>query len=184
MSPESNGFELEMEYVPIDNLYLRGTYNHIRADFQGYDVPNLEIPGTEQDLSSALSNRAPTDSWYLSTLYSINFASGVVSFNAVYRFVDDYQTNPLIPIARVNNYSTWDLSVDYRWKEWTFRLFSQNVNDKRYLQNVVNLNDGDIVALNPAASQRSGLVTYSEYNQPRYTGFEIIYKPDLARLFH
>ncbi len=179
---ESNGFELEVEYVPLDNLFLRGSYNFIDADYRKYEIADLANPGATVDISdTATSNWAPTDLWYLSGIYSINLGPGVVNFSAEYKYSTDYQTNPLIPVSKVNNNTSWNLAVDYRWQDWTFRVFSQNFNDKRYLQNVVNLNDGDVVPLNPAATGGTGLVTYSEYNQPTYAGFEVIFQPDLSK---
>ena len=180
---ETNGFELEFEAVPIKNLYLRGTYNHMGADYKTYLVPDLANPGTELNLRGLRPNRAPANTYFFSALYSFDFASGIVNVYAAYRFSDDYQTNPKIPVAKVNNYTTWDFSIDYVWRDWTFRLFSQNVKNKRYLQNVINLNDADVVPIVQGATDASPLVTYAGYNRPRYTGFEVIYTPDLSGLF-
>ncbi|MCH7741399.1 MAG: TonB-dependent receptor [Proteobacteria bacterium] len=181
---ETNGFELEFEAIPIENLYLRGTYNHMGADYKTYLVPDLANPGTELSLKGLRPNRAPKDTYFFSALYSFDFASGIINIYAGYRFSDDYQTNPKILVAKVNNHTTWDFSIDYMWRDWTFRLFSQNVKNKRYLQNVVNLTDADIVPLVQGATNATGLVTFAEYNRPRYTGFELIYRPDLSGLFN
>ena len=181
---ETNGFELEFEAIPIENLYLRGTYNHMGADYKTYLVPDLANPGSELNLKGLRPNRAPKDTYFLSALYSFDFASGIINIYAGYRFSDDYQTNPKILVAKVNNHTTWDFSIDYMWRDWTFRLFSQNVKNKRYLQNVVNLTDADIVPLVQGATNATGLVTFAEYNRPRYTGFELIYRPDLSGLFN
>ena len=180
---ETNGFELEFEVVPIENLYLRGAYNHMGADYKTYMVPDLANPGTELSLKGLRSNRAPPETVFLSALYSFDFASGIINVYAGYKYTDDYQTNPNIRVAKVHNYTTWDFSIDYVWREWTFRLFSQNVLDKRYLQNIVNLNDADVVPIVQGATNASRLVRFAEYNRPRYTGFEVIYTPDLSSLF-
>jgi iron complex outermembrane recepter protein len=180
---EVSGFELEFEYVPFENLIVRGSYNNMDSNYENFDFPNPAVPGEIINRSDLHPNWAPSSSYYFSGLYSFNFASGVINIFAGYSFYDDYQTNPEIDVAKVNNYTEWDMSVDYVWRHWTFRLFSHNLNDKRYLQNVVNLNDGDVGALNASATGATGLVTYSEYNRPRYTGLEIIYKPDLRKMF-
>jgi len=75
------------------------------------------------------------------------------------------------------------LSVDYTWREWKVRLFSQNVRNKYYIQYVINLADADVVPIVTGATNASGLVTFTEYNRSRYTGFEVIYTPDLSKVF-
>jgi len=180
---EVTGFELEFEYVPFENFVLRGAYSNMDSNFVTYEVPNPAVPGETIDYSDLQPSRAPSNSYYLSGLYSFNFASGVINIFAAYTYVDDYQTNPQIAVSDVKNYTEWDMSIDYVWQQWTFRLFSHNLNDKRYLQNVVNLTDGDVGPLSASAIGATGLVTYSEYNRPRYTGLEIIYKTDLASMF-
>ncbi len=180
---EVDGFELEFELVPFENFKLRGTYSHMNANYLDYEIPDLANPGINLNFTALSANRAPFDSYHLSALYSFNFAEGTINAYARYQFYDDYQTNPQLNLARVNNYTNWDLSLDYVWQDWTFRLFSQNVNDSRHLRNVVNVTDGDVSALRSGATSSSGLITYAEYNQPRYTGFEIVYRPDLTNLF-
>ncbi len=147
-------------------------------------VPDLANPGAELSLKGLRPNRAPPDSVFLSALYSFDFASGIVNVYAGYKYSSDYQTNPNIREAKVHNYTTSDFSIDYVWRDWTFRLFSQNVIDNRYLQNVVNVTDADIVPIVQGATNASSLVRFAEYNRPRYTGLEVIYTPDLSNLFN
>jgi iron complex outermembrane receptor protein len=182
-SVEVAGFELEFEYVPFENFLFRGSYNNMDSNYESYEIPNPSVPGEIINLSNLQPGWAPSNSYYFSGLYSFNFASGVINVFAAYSYVDDYQTNPKLPVSNVNNYTEWDMSIDYVWQQWTFRLFSHNLNDKRYLQNAVNLTDADVSPLGPTATGATGLVTYAEYNRPRYTGFEIIYKPDLGKMF-
>jgi hypothetical protein len=101
----------------------------------------------------------------------------VIAF-AAYRYSSDYQTNPLVPIAKVTNFATWDLSIDYDWRDWRFRLFSKNVTDKRYLQHVETHNSAQYTTVDQTTGVAT-LFTNAEYNQPRYTGIEITYTPEL-----
>ncbi|MBQ76109.1 MAG: hypothetical protein CMQ20_13955, partial [Gammaproteobacteria bacterium] len=182
-SIETNGYELEFEAVPIENLYLRGSYSHMNADYEKYIVPDPATPGAEFHLEGLAPNRAPSDTYFVSALYSFDFASGIVNTYAAYRYVNDYQTNSHIQVAKIANYTTWDLSVDYTWREWKFRFFSQNVRNKRYIQNSANLVDADVVPIVSGATNASGLVTFTEFNRPRYSGFEVVYTPDLSNVF-
>ena len=69
-------------------------------------VPDLANPGTELSLKGLRPNRAPADSVFLSALYSFDFAAGMINVYAGYKYFDDYQTNPNIPVAKVHNYTT------------------------------------------------------------------------------
>ncbi|MBJ39799.1 MAG: hypothetical protein CMD83_15265 [Gammaproteobacteria bacterium] len=64
--------------------------------------------------------------------YSWPYASGNVTALARYRYHSDYQNNPALALSKVFNTTTLDVAVAYRWKNWTFTLFSNNVLDKRY----------------------------------------------------
>ena len=88
----------------------------------------------------------------------------------------------MTPNGEVFSFSTWDLALDYEWNDVTVRLFSHNVNDKRYIQNAARITDGHIGPHIAGATGATGLISYTEYNQPRYTGFEIIYTPDFRGL--
>jgi iron complex outermembrane recepter protein len=183
---EVNGFELEIEILPYRDLLIRGAYSHTNADFEDYIVPDLANPGEFTDLSILQTHYTPPDSLFLSFEYSTNLFSdtryqGNFSAYAGYRYYADYQTNATLNVAKVKNWSSWDLSVEYGWHDWTLRLFSQNFNNKRYTQNVRALTTGEFVAMDAATTIPVTLATVSEINQPQYTGLEIIFRPDLTQ---
>ena len=57
-----------------------------------------------------------------------------------------------------------------------FRLFSKNVKNKEFIQNVGNITQTDILPVSGGRLSVPSLIRYAEYNQPRYTGLEIIYR--------
>ena len=97
---------------------------------------------------------------------------------AGYRLLSDYQTYPLLPEGEVKNWTSWDLSISYEWKDWVFRLFSNNVKNKEFIQNIQQITQTAILPVNAGGTSVPALITLTEYNQPRYTGLEIIYTPD------
>ncbi|MFT5014526.1 MAG: hypothetical protein ACI9HA_003193, partial [Dinoroseobacter sp.] len=42
---------------------------------------------------------------------------------------------------------TWDASIEYQWQDYRVRLFSQNINDKRFIVNVDRLVDAQYASL-------------------------------------
>ena len=114
--------------------------------------------------------------------YSWPYASGNVTALARYRYHSDYQNNPALALSKVFNTTTLDVAVAYRWKNWTFTLFSNNVLDKRYPVNVNRVFDSQFVSepmpalpLAPATSlpAPTGLLTNMHYNQAKHTGLTI-----------
>ncbi len=176
---ELSGWEVEIESTPFENLYIKTVYSHINPDYNKYSVTDLANPAFPINNDNLLPARAPRENLYFSLRYSHAYGPGTIHTYAGYRLFGDYQTNPEIPIAKVGNWQAWDLSVSYEYKEWLFRLFSNNVKDKRYIQNVTDIMQTHILPVGAGATQVPSLATFAEYNQPRFTGLEIIYRPDL-----
>ena len=172
------GWELELESIPLDNLHLRLIYSHINTDYDKYTVPDLNNPGSFVNLSNLLPTYAPDDNLFVSAMYSIPYGPGTIHTYAGYRLFSDYQTYTLLPEAKVNNWTSWDLSVSYEWNEWVFRLFSNNVKNKEFIQNIRQVTQTSILPVNSGQTSVPSLITFTEYNQPRYTGLEIIYTPN------
>lgn len=173
---EVRGYEIEFETKPFENLYIRGNYSHMNGDYIEFAIPDISAPGDIIDFSDTAPNRAPADMLFVSSRYSFPYFNGQVNLSAGYRYTNDYQTNPYIPESRVDNATNWDFAAEYVWHDWRFKLFSQNFNDKRYLQNVRRISDSEIVSLAPTRDSQ-GIVTTAQYNQPRLTGIEITYSP-------
>jgi len=174
------GFDLEMEYAATDNLYLRGSWGHIANNYSFYRVPDLTLPGEVLDLQLE-PERSPENTLYLNGQYSIPYRWGVFNLFAGYRFFDSYHSNPAIATGRVRRHSNWDTSIEYAWDDYQVRLFSQNVNDKRFIVNIDQSFDAQYVPLLSTFTATQGIATVADLNSPRYTGLEFIWTPDLSR---
>lgn len=179
---ESRGYELEFEVTPLTNLKIMGAFSHLNTGFSRFSIPDLTMPGQFQDLRDLIPARSPAESLYISAHYAMPLWRGTLRTHAGFRLSDSYWTNPRATLGRVNNWDTTDLSVEFEWNDWTFRLFSQNLQDKRYITNPRRLTVADVVTLDGSTTSVPGIVTYGEMSQPRYTGFEFIYRPDLTSL--
>ena len=180
---EVTGYEIEFQYIPMTNLMIRGNYTHMNANYHNFLVDNLDIPEEPFDLRGLDPHRSPRESLYISFEYSKNYFYGTFNAFAGYRLYSDYQTNSRLPVANIFNWTSWDLSLDYVWRDWTIRVFAQNVKDKQHLQNVRTITQADVLAQDVVTNDLAPLITYAEYSQPRYGGIEIIFKPDVKALF-
>ena len=170
------GFDLELEYAVIDNLYLRGAWGHISADYSRYEVPDLTSPGDVLDLDLE-PERSPTNTIYLSGQYSMAIGPGSMGVFLGYQYLDEYRTGPDRAIANVRTYSTWDASLEYTWEDYKIRLFSQNLNDKRFLVNVDRYYDAEFTSLLSTFTDVQGIATVADVNRPRYSGLEFVWVP-------
>tara|TARA_R110002072_G_scaffold89232_6_gene200062 strand:- start:58021 stop:60339 length:2319 start_codon:yes stop_codon:yes gene_type:complete len=175
---EVRGFDLELEFSVTEQLYLRGAWGHIANDYVRYEVPDLTTPGSVLALQRE-PERSPENTLYLNGQYSIPFRTGMFNIFAGYQFFDSYTTNPGIDIARVRRHSTWDASIEYAWQNYRLRLFSQNINDKRFIVNVDQFVDAQYTSLPTSFTATQNIVTVADLNRPRYTGLEFIWTPTL-----
>ncbi len=174
---EVRGFDLELEYTPLDNLYLRGSWGHLNADYVRFEIPDLVNPGTVLDVERD-PERSPANMIHLNGRYSFPYRSGKVSVYLGYQYFDDYRSDLELAIGNIRTYSTWDASIEYSWQDYTVRLFSQNINDKRYLMNTQRTFDAQYITLQPGVTALQGIATVADVNRPRYTGIELIWQPD------
>ena len=165
---DSRGWEVEFEYVPLTNLYFRGGFSHLKGEVKDYDIPDLANGGERVNLTDIVAEYAPDNTVFVSGRYSMDFYGGILSAYAGYRLNSGYWTDSLVANSEIFNFSTWDLAVDYEWRDVTLRAFSHNVNDKRYLQEATILTEGNVGPHVPTATLGTGLVQYSGYNQPKF----------------
>lgn len=175
---EVRGFDLEFEYAPIDNLYLRGSWGHINSDYVRFEIPDLTTPGVVLDVERD-PERSPSNIVYLNGQYGIPYRSGMVNIFLGYQYFDEYRSDLELAIGNVRTYSTWDASIEYTWDAYTIRLFSQNINDKRFLVNAERTFDAQFFTLPATFTDIQGIARVADVNRPRYTGVEFIWQPDL-----
>jgi iron complex outermembrane receptor protein len=175
---EVRGFDLELEFSATEALYLRGTWGHIANNYVRFDVPDLTTPGQVLALDRT-PERSPSNTLYLNGQYTVPYRKGAFKIFAGYKFFDKYKTNPEIDIATVRRHSTWDASIEYEWQDYRVRLFSQNINDKRFIVNVDRLVDAQYASLLSTFTGTQNIATVADLNRPRYTGLEFIWTPTL-----
>jgi len=180
---EIAGWEAEVTTIPLEmeNLEIRLMYSHINGDYNNYLVPDIANPGATIDLSNLTSAYAPDENLFASAVYSFPYGPGIFRTYAGYRLINDYQTNPILEEADVKIWTAWDVSISYEWEEWVFRLFSNNVKNKEYIQNARQIRQTDILPVAAGRTSVPTLITFTEYNQPRYTGLEVIFTPSLDK---
>ena len=175
---EVRGFDLEIEYAVTDNLYLRSSWGHINSDYIRFEIPDLTVPGTTIDADRD-PERSPANIVYLNGRYSVPFRSGAFNIYLGYTYFDEYRSDLEIPIGLVRTYSTWDASLEYAWQDYVVRIFSQNVNDKRFALNAQRTFASQFVPSLATATSLQGIATLADVNRPRYTGIEFIWQPKL-----
>ncbi|MDZ7684225.1 MAG: hypothetical protein U5O39_03810 [Gammaproteobacteria bacterium] len=178
---EVRGHELEVEAVPFDFLRLRASLSHLNADYLNYSVPDLAGGEDPIDRSGLTPAQAPTDMFTFSGVYTTGFRDGTLRFYAGYRHTKEYTSNSIVPAARIRNFSMIDLSVDYIWRDWTFRLFSRNSNGKRFVTNVHRPLASQVVSLAPNTTSTLPIATTGDLDEPEFTGLQVIFVPPLGR---
>lgn len=174
---EVRGHELEIEALPTDRLRLRAALSHQNADYLEYRIPDLTGTDPFSDRSDLIPTLGPADMFHVSGLYTWPFQGGMLKLYAGYRFTTEYWTDSTVATGRINNFSLLDLSVDYEWRDWTFRFFSRNLNSKRYLTNVDSPLDSEVASLAPSFTSTIGIATTAEVNEPEVTGLQVVYRP-------
>lgn len=174
---ESTGHEVDLEAIPFENLTIRAALLHQNADYVQYRIPDLANPGEILDLESLVPTLAPSNMFYVSGEYSFPYKSGRVNLFGSYRFTSEYWSHSQVPAGRIDNFTILDFSIEYAVGDWKFRMFSRNANDKRYLINAMNPRDTEFASLHPGVQSVLPLNTATGFNQPEFSGFEIIYNP-------
>lgn len=173
---EVRGFDLEFAFAATDNLYLRGSWGHINSDYVRFEVPDLANPGVTLDVPRD-PERSPANIIYLNGQYQIPYRTGLVKIYLGYQYFDEYRSDLELAIGNVRTFSTWDASIEYQWQDYTVRLFSQNINDKRFLVNASRTFDAQYYPLDPGFTSVQGIARVADVNQPRYTGIEFVWQP-------
>ncbi|XOV90436.1 MAG: TonB-dependent receptor [Pseudomonadota bacterium] len=176
-SIETRGHELEMEAIPFGSLRLRAALSRQNSDYESYLVPDLTGATAGLDLSGSIPAWSPNFMFKLSGTYQMPFRGGMLHFYGGYRFTKEYWSNPLVAAAQIDNFAMLDASVDWTYRSWTFRLFSNNLKGKRFLTNVIRPTDAELASLLATTTAARGIVTTAEVNQPEFTGIEVIYTP-------
>lgn len=177
---EISGWEVEIKAMPLEGLYIHTAFSHLNSDYNQYNIPNLVTPGEIINLANLTPPRAPKDNLFVGLDYQFPLGPGRFGVYGGYRLFSDYQTFPTLPEGEVKNWTAWDVAISYEWRDFLFRIFSNNVKNKEYTQNVNQITQTNILPVE-GRNVVPSLITSTEYNQPRYNGLEIIYRPSFQK---
>lgn len=171
------GHELEVEAIPFENLRLRASLSHTNSDYITYFVPDLSGTTTAgyYDLNTTIPPYSPPDQYEFSGSYAFPYGGGRVKLYAGYRFTTSYWSLPGVAAGHANTFALLDFSVDYDWQDWKVRFFSKNINNRRYFTNAMQTTAAQVTPLPAGTTVDPVLMTTAQYNQPRFSGIEIIY---------
>ena len=171
------GHELEVEAIPWENLRLRASLSHTNSDYLTYFIPDLSGTSTAGylDLNTTIPPYSPPDQFAFSATYDFPYAGGHVALYAGYRFTTSYWSLPDVPAGHANTFALLDFSAQFDWQDWNFLFFSKNINNRRYFTNARQISAAQVTPLPAGTTADPVLMTTAQFNQPRFSGFEIVY---------
>ncbi len=126
---ESEGFEAEVQWLPIQNWQFKTGYSYNHAEY---------VAGS--DIGNRPSNN-PKSTAYIFTRYNIprqiyggtfGFTSGIVYRDKIY--TSSSNTNKV----ELPSYTRLDLGVHYTLKDWEMSFNIENITDKKYFESGTN----------------------------------------------
>ena len=176
-------FESDSQILRIDAEYMdhqitsitgfRNTKEQFSQDFDGTFVDKFSST-FDSDYDQISTDLRITGQYSDNLSYTSALCAG-------YRFLDSYRSNPAIPTGKVRRNSNWNASIEYAWDDYQIRVFSQNINDKRFILNIDQSFDAQYVPLISGFTATQGIAKVADVNSPRYTGVEFMCTPDLSR---
>jgi iron complex outermembrane recepter protein len=139
---EAAGAEIEVDWLPFQNLMLSGSYGYLSSEYEDALIPNAAFPNQNgQDMI-----RAPRHKFSLSGRYEIPFAdASKVVLNTSYRFTDD-QRGELEPYAIQPSYSVFDSRIAWTSKNGNIEIaaWAKNLTDKTYVAHIYTVG-GEVI---------------------------------------
>lgn len=138
-----NGFELEIDYVPVDNWLLEASFSSLDFKYKEID-PNTGMTGDE------VTPFTPETTWSFSTQYDFNTSVGSFSPRIDANYQSEVQT-----AATITEYGQIDertlINVSFTWlsldEDWQARFDVRNLTDEFYYNNMTdNPNSGHAYA--------------------------------------
>jgi iron complex outermembrane receptor protein len=129
------GFELELEWVPVDNLRIDGSYGHLDFEFKEIN------PATGLTVNT-IAPFTPKHSWHLGAQYDIETSFGTITprLDATYQS-NIYTEANNTPYNRINSYTVLNGSIRFTsWdKDWSLTVEGKNLTDKLYYNAATDL---------------------------------------------
>ncbi|MEM7610409.1 MAG: TonB-dependent receptor [Pseudomonadota bacterium] len=139
-----SGLELELSFIPVDNLTIDASLGYVDAGydrFDGFDadgVPGFD-PVTDPAAAKALKfERVPELTWYLAGTYFVPMAdNGELDFRVSYSWSDEYYNDALnAEIIKQDSYGLVDASASWTSADskWEVSLFARNLFEEDYFE--------------------------------------------------
>jgi len=135
---KTQGVELEIQAVPIENLKLNASFAYLDAKYT--DFPYRATATQTIDLSGATLEDAPKFSASGGFSYSIPTGAGKTTLGIQDRYVARNFQNAIIETPRsqiqATNYVDGTLDYQPEDKRWSVGLWARNLSDKHYIASV------------------------------------------------
>lgn len=155
---EMYGLELDVTWLPTDQLTLRGNLGLLEAEYKDFEFVTAAGPG---DLSHLELRRAPEVSGSLSATYEWQMGSGqawaVLAWHSIGEYEVDFVNKPELTN---DSQDIVGASLNYAMGPWQFAAFGHNLLDE----------DAYSVGFDVA-----GLWSYASTRPPRTFGIEASY---------
>lgn len=159
---EVTGLEVDVTWLPMENLTLTGGFNAMETEYTDYDnaTPNVYntavFPGpvvaaTAYDATGDDMTRAPDFSAFLALEYAFQVGDATMPLNLTYSYKGDYNFD-LMPGTEANKidelesdaYELINARLSYvpASEEWSVSLWGNNLTDEEYYDEVVTFATG------------------------------------------
>ncbi len=156
------GVEVELTYLPTDELLLTANYGFLYTEFTGYDARLAEDPSVVVDLSGNRLPRAPTHS----ATFAAQYTQELGRYGSIMPRLQYYVSSDLY--YRGANYES-DRQEAYGLLD--FRMRWQRADDAVYIEGWVdNIMDTDVINTKLISSALLGRPVVTAYDPPRTWG--------------
>ena len=141
---EVKGVELELTWIPVENLTLSGFYSYLDSEFTDTNVPGSVFEGqTGNDLIRAPRNKYSINAEYVLPLNG----RGALTANISYRFTDD-QRGELEPYAIQPSFDLFDARLAWSSPNDTLEVavWGKNLFDEEYATHLYTI-AGEVISV-------------------------------------
>lgn len=143
------GLEAETTWVPVEGLYISGSYSymHTEADFN-FDPYYGTAPATP-DIRTKPLTRAPKHKFNINVDYSHDAPwGGELSYHIDYRYTADQRGDVVSDPTIQPAFDLSDANVSWTSEDdqWGVSLWGKNIFDEKYISHIYIVGPGDIAA--------------------------------------
>lgn len=148
----SQGAELELTWLPVDEIEVSGAFGFIDAKYDDYDTGTVKFDGKKIEQTPSHTARVGAAYYHPSGPYA---RLDVKNQGAMY-FYDDVNMD----FAKQGAYTVADMRIGWRYADWDVYAYVQNLTDEKYITFL----------------RSSSLLTMASFGQPRTFGVGVRYQ--------